>query len=126
MIVNASISQNRADNHRYSPGSAALGKMVGCVLALAVSAQFAIVAGPPASTGMDAVITISNRMSLIHLGSLDSFDITKGGKEAAGLILKFLEKGDRDSARIALDIYKKIIPDENFGGEYTALQWFLE
>ncbi len=69
------------------------------------------------------VLNIRSKASLIHIGSLDSFDITKGGKEAAQNILDYLDKGNEDSLRKAIDIYDKIIPNENFGGEYTALQW---
>ena len=74
----------------------------------------------------DTVIHVASKSSLIHLGSLDSFDITAGGTVAAQNILNFLEKGDRNAAEKALQIYTRIIPDENFGGEYTALQWLLE
>ena len=77
-------------------------------------------------TADPAILRIKDQTSMIHLGSLDSFDITKRGKEAAALLLDFVEKGDRAAAESALSIYKQIIPGENFGGEYTALQWFLE
>lgn len=43
-------------------------------------------------------IKIIDQQSLIHLGSLDSFDITEGGKKAARLILEYLEnEKDRKS-----------------------------
>ena len=74
----------------------------------------------------DTIIHVTSKSSLIHLGSLDSFDVTAGGKEAARDILNFLEKGDRAAAKNAITIYARIIPDENFGGEYTALQWLME
>ena len=69
-------------------------------------------------------VPVRTRASITHLGSLDSFDITAGGKKAAGLILKYLE-GDRTKVAPltqAIQIYDKLIPNENFGGEYTALQ----
>ena len=72
------------------------------------------------------VIEVKSKASLIHLGSLDSFDITTGGTQAARLVLEFLEKGNRNAADRAIKIYKTIIPDENFGGEYTAFLWLLE
>ncbi|MDO5131788.1 MAG: methyltransferase domain-containing protein [Eubacteriales bacterium] len=59
----------------------------------------------------------------MHLGSLDSFDITAGGKKAAGLMLKYLKKKDPDYLEQAIEIYEQLIPTENFGGEYTALEW---
>ena len=68
-------------------------------------------------------IPIESRNSLVHLGSLDSFDITSGGKKAGKLILKYLEDHDPDHLNEANDVYDRIIPNENFGGEYTALQW---
>lgn len=68
-------------------------------------------------------IPVLSTKSLIHLGSLDSFDITDGGKAAARAILEYLETGDDDRLKFAVDVYEEIIPHENFGGEYTALQW---
>lgn len=68
-------------------------------------------------------IHIVSHKSLVHLGSLDSFDITEGGKRAARCILEYLEKGDEQELRRAVDIYEELIPNENFGGEYTALEW---
>ena len=68
------------------------------------------------------LITVKDRQSLIHLGSLDSFDITEGGKKAARLILQYLKNGNKKALRDAIDIYEMLIPNENFGGEYTALE----
>jgi len=69
------------------------------------------------------IIKIKDKQSLIHLGSLDSFDITEGGTEAARIILEYLENHDAEKLKRAIDIYENIIPNENFGGEYTALEW---
>jgi len=67
-------------------------------------------------------------MSLIHVGSNDSFAITKEGRQAANLLLSAIEETDpekaRDDARQSSEIYTKIIPRENYGGEYSSLQWF--
>lgn len=71
-------------------------------------------------------IQIASKASLLHLGSLDSFDITEGGKRAARDILSYLQTQKIESLRDAQDVYRRIIPDENFGGEYTALEWFCE
>ena len=70
-------------------------------------------------------VSIPSKNSLTHLGSLDSFDITTGGKKAGGIILKYLNDGRKDPASLnkAVEIYEKLIPTENFGGEYTSLQW---
>jgi len=79
----------------------------------------------PDGTDSTSAITldIRSKASVIHIGSLDSFDITEGGKAAAGEILDYLETGNAESLKRAIDIYDDVIPNENFGGEYTALQW---
>jgi ubiquinone/menaquinone biosynthesis C-methylase UbiE len=71
-------------------------------------------------------VDITSKASLVHLGSLDSFDLTEGGIEAARLLWQGLENDRPESIRAALDIYDRVIPRENYGGEYTALQWFGE
>ncbi len=72
------------------------------------------------------LISIEDRKSLVHLGSLDSFDITEGGITCAKLILEYLDGGECDKLLQAIDIYEEIIPNENFGGEYTALEWMCK
>ena len=69
------------------------------------------------------VLQVVDQQSLIHLGSLDSFDITEGGTDAAKAILSYFEKGKKKDLEKAISIYEEIIPNENFGGEYTALEW---
>lgn len=71
----------------------------------------------------DIQIDINSKHSFIHLGSLDSFDITEGGKAAGRNILEYLENGDIELLKRAKHIYDELIPNENFGGEYTALEW---
>lgn len=71
-------------------------------------------------------LKITSRASLVHLGSLDSFDRTRKGTDAARLVLDSVEHSRAESAEKALMIYNQIIPGENFGGEYTALQWLCE
>ena len=66
------------------------------------------------------------KMSLIHVGSNDSFNPTSDGTRAARLLLDTLENKGLDNARKAIEIYDAIIPRENYGGEYTALQWFAQ
>lgn len=77
---------------------------------------------PSIATTLD----IHSKSSIIHIGSLDSFDITEGGKDAAGKILDYLETGNEESLKSAIDIYDHIVPKENFGGEYTALEWICK
>lgn len=69
------------------------------------------------------IINVTDQQSLIHLGSLDSFDITKGGKKAAQFMLSYLKTKNPQTLKRAIKLYETIIPNENFGGEYTALEW---
>ncbi len=75
-------------------------------------------------------VPISSASSLIHVGSNDSFAITKDGREAATLLYSALEDKAKDPQKALADerqssaIYARIIPHENYGGEYSALQWF--
>ena len=71
-------------------------------------------------------LKVTSKASLIHLGSLDSFDITEGGVKAGSLLYDCLTTKNPQPAREAVDIYQRIIPSENFGGEYSALQWLCE
>ena len=71
-------------------------------------------------------IEVTAKDSLVHVGSLDSFDITKGGIKAGKLLLKYLDSGNEKLLHQAIKTYEKIIPDENFGGEYTALEWLCK
>ncbi len=98
--------------------------LVGSILPAIAIGDMVWAAGPESERA--DYVRVTSKDSLIHLGSLDSFDITESGKRAAQYILNALEKDDMESARAAIEIYKGIIPNENFGGEYTALQWFCE
>lgn len=69
-------------------------------------------------------LEVTSKASLVHVGSNDSFAVSQEGTQAARLVLDFVETKDPDSARKAIQIYDKLIPVENYGGEYTALQWF--
>lgn len=71
-------------------------------------------------------ITIDNQKSIVHIGSLDSYDITDKGIDAAQYVYDFLGSGNRSLANIAIEKYNDLIPQENFGGEYSALQWLCE
>jgi ubiquinone/menaquinone biosynthesis C-methylase UbiE len=72
------------------------------------------------------IIRVTSGNSLVHIGSLDSYDITPGGIAAAKLMLEALQNKNQAAAREASQCYQKLIPDENFGGEFTALQWFCQ
>lgn len=71
-------------------------------------------------------IRIENEESLLHIGSLDSFELTPNGIEAARLLWEALKNNKFKLAEQAIAIYKDIIPKENFGGEYSGLQWLAE
>lgn len=71
-------------------------------------------------------IQITSKRSLANLESIDSYGITEQGTKAARLMLSFLETGSTSDLKAARSIYTSIIPTENFGGDYTALQWFSD
>ena len=71
-------------------------------------------------------IRVTSKDSLIHLGSLDSFDITSGGTLAAEAIYDHLHRNRPEAILSAMEAYERIIPAENFGGEYTALNWLCK
>lgn len=72
------------------------------------------------------VLAIKDQKSVVHIGSLDSYDITDRGIDAANYVYDFMGAGDRSLAEIAIKKYDDLIPAENFGGEYSALQWLCE
>jgi SAM-dependent methyltransferase len=69
---------------------------------------------------------ITSKVSLVHLGSIDSFTITEQGTQAGRLLLTALQNKTLDDPMKAKAIYDKIIPVEHYGGEYTALEWFCD
>jgi len=69
---------------------------------------------------------ISSKVSLVHLGSIDSFTITEQGTLAGRLLLNALETKDQAEAGKAKVVYHAIVPKEHYGGEYTALEWFCD
>lgn len=73
-----------------------------------------------------SAIKVSNAKSIVHIGSLDSYDITEQGINAARYVYEFLSTRQPELAHIAIRKYDELIPSENFGGEYSALQWFCE
>lgn len=74
----------------------------------------------------EKTLDIVNQKSVVHIGSLDSYDITDRGIDAANYVYDFMGGGDRSLAEIAIKKYEELIPSENFGGEYSALQWLCE
>jgi ubiquinone/menaquinone biosynthesis C-methylase UbiE len=78
------------------------------------------------SSPVSVKIEISDKKSLVHMGGIDSTVLTEDGIQAAKLLLDYLENKNIKSAKDAYDIYIKIIPRENYGGDYTALQWIID
>jgi len=72
------------------------------------------------------ILNVTGQKSVVHIGSLDSYDITDRGIDAARYVYDFMGNGNRELADIAIEKYKELIPSENFGGEYSALQWLCE
>ena len=72
------------------------------------------------------ILDITGQKSIVHIGSLDSYDITDRGIDAASYVYDFMGGGDRSLGEIAVKKYDELIPTENFGGEYSALQWLCE
>lgn len=71
-------------------------------------------------------IFCGTKQSLVHMGSLDSFDITEGGIHAANQMLQYFETHEKACLQEAIKAYDRLIPHENFGGEYTALRWICK
>src|SRR5258708_28827486 len=67
---------------------------------------------------------ITSKVSLVHLGSIDTFTITEQGTLAGRFLLSALDSKDLSYAKKAKEIYETIIPIEHYGGKYTALEWF--
>jgi SAM-dependent methyltransferase len=103
-------------------------RILNCLLLLA-SAWGAI---SPATAADDSAFKpgdaapISSKISLVHLGSIDSFTITEQGTLAGRLLLNALERKDPAEAGKAKVVYHAIVPIEHYGGEYTALEWFCD
>ena len=77
-------------------------------------------------SGEFPILNIIGQKSIVHIGSLDSYDITDRGIDAAQYVYDYMGGGDKSLAEIAIKKYDELIPLENFGGEYSALQWLCE
>jgi SAM-dependent methyltransferase len=98
-------------------------------LLLLVSAFSAISAAKAADDSAfkpEDAAPILSKISLVHLGSIDSFTITEQGTLAGRFLLNALENKDPAEAGKAKVVYHAIIPKEHYGGEYTALEWFCD
>jgi SAM-dependent methyltransferase len=96
------------------------------LLASAWSAVSALTAADESAFKPGDTAPISSKISLIHLGSIDSFTITEQGTLAGRFLLNALEKKDPAEAGKAKVVYHAMVPKEHYGGEYTALEWFCD
>jgi SAM-dependent methyltransferase len=96
------------------------------LLASAYAAIAAAMAADESPTKPGDAAPISSKISLVHLGSIDSFTITEQGTLAGRFLLNALENKDTTEAGKAKVVYHAIIPKEHYGGEYTALEWFCD
>lgn len=79
--------------------------------------------------GADAprTLKVHTKKPLVHWGFSDSAQVTQAGKKAAKAMLKYLQnRKDLESGTSALQQLEKLSPNENFGGDSTALIWFLK
>jgi SAM-dependent methyltransferase len=103
-------------------------QILNCFLLLATvwsAISPATAADPPPFKPGDAA-PISSKISLVHLGSIDSFTITEQGTLGGRYLLNALENKDPAEAGKAKVVYHAIVPKEHYGGEYTALEWFCD
>jgi len=71
-------------------------------------------------------IMVNSRKSIVRFTMPTIYDITPNGKKAARLAYSFFETGRSDSAIRAIALYDSILPLENLGGEYGAVQWLCK
>jgi SAM-dependent methyltransferase len=69
----------------------------------------------------ETCVEVKSRKSLVRLGA---FMPGEKGRTAAQNLLEGLEKHQAEKIRAAKMTFAELIPQENFGGEYTALEWF--
>jgi len=62
--------------------------------------------------------------SMVHVGGRDTFNITPLGRAAGISLYQALVQNKPEMAMEASKTWGQIIPKENYGGEYTELQWF--
>jgi SAM-dependent methyltransferase len=94
---------------------------------------FSLLSGAPAAYANETANLFSNKnllklfesdVSIVHVGGRDTFNITQLGRAAGTTFYQALVQHNPDLAKEASKIWDQIIPKENYGGEYTELQWF--
>jgi len=111
----------------------ALGGMRASVVAMLVGLGLALAAPAPQARAEDAKNMFSHEnlmqllnsdMSILHVGGRDTFNVTPQGRAAGTALYQALTAHDPKFAQDASKIWDEIVPKENYGGEYTTLQWF--
>ena len=59
------------------------------------------------------ILNMTSQKSVVHIGSLDSYDITDRGINAAQYVYDFMGGGDRSLAEIAIKKYEELIILDN-------------
>lgn len=98
--------------------------LLACLVVVVIYQQ--IPTGNQNKTPSPELIEVKTPASLLHVGSNDSFAITEDGRQAARYVWEFLETKNPSAGNAAIQLYQQLIPKENYGGEYSALQWFCE
>jgi predicted O-methyltransferase YrrM len=80
----------------------------------------------PTGPAAEALAMADPRDSLVYLPFNSLTSDSPEGVAAARLLLRYLDDGDRGALEQALERYRALHSVENFGGEYTTLQWFCE
>jgi ubiquinone/menaquinone biosynthesis C-methylase UbiE len=109
----------------YALGSTALFDSAAPV-AVPESTPAAAGAGPVLHPAAQVLAAANPRDSLVYFPFNSLTNTSPDGIAAAQLLLRYLDAGEREALEHALDRYRALHSVENFGGEYTTLQWFCE
>ncbi len=80
--------------------------------------------GAPDSSGGGGVVIEDPARSVVYLPFDNAVSDSPGGRDAAGLLLRYLDGGDPALLERAVALYDELIATENFGGEYPPLRWW--
>ena len=81
---------------------------------------------PVTSTASTPSAGAKTAESLVYFPFESLFNESPEGIAAASLLLRWLNTGDSAAAQESLVTYRALSERENFGGEYTTLQWLCE
>jgi SAM-dependent methyltransferase len=110
-----------------------IGAVSACARALLCGMGVAALSGATAAYATEAADLYSQKnmnklfdsdASIVHVGGRDTFNITPLGRAAGTTFYQALVQHNPELAKEASKTWDLIIPKENYGGEYTELQWF--